>query len=94
MNIDRLGLLIGAYLLAAQLGGCAATMGETISDFAVLNRGDFNSRGPQGLPMLKPPYSRIVAIDMKTGEHAWETTSGDTPERIRNHPALAALRLR
>ena len=67
------------------------TTGETISDFAVLNRGDFNSRGPQGLPMLKPPYSRLVAIDLNTGEHAWAITNGETPARIRNHPALAGV---
>jgi len=65
------------------------TTGETISDFAVLNRGDF--RGPQGLPIFKPPYSQIVAIDMNTGEHAWAMPNGDTPERIRNHPALAGV---
>ena len=62
------------------------TTGRSIADFAVLNRGDF--RGPQGLPIFKPPYSRIVAIDMNTGEHLWETPNGDTPDRIRNHPAL------
>jgi quinoprotein glucose dehydrogenase len=62
------------------------TTGRTIADFAVLNRGDF--RGPQGLPIFKPPYSRIVAIDMNTGEHLWETPNGDTPDRIQNHPAL------
>ncbi|NIW24254.1 MAG: PQQ-binding-like beta-propeller repeat protein, partial [Gammaproteobacteria bacterium] len=67
------------------------TTGETISDFAVLNRGDFRGRGPQGLPILKPPYSQIVAIDMNTGEHAWAIPNGDTPQRIRNHPALAGL---
>ena len=67
------------------------TTGRTIADFAVLNRGDF--RGPQGLPIFKPPYSRIVAIDMNTGEHLWEAPNGDTPDRIRDHPALAGVEL-
>jgi glucose dehydrogenase len=67
------------------------TTGRTISDFAVLNRGNF--RGPQGLPIFKPPYSRIVAIDMNTGEHLWETPNGDTPDRIRNHPALRQVEI-
>ena len=67
------------------------TTGRTFSQFAVVNRGDF--RGPQGLPIYKPPYSRIVAIDMNTGEHLWETPNGDTPERIRNHPALQGVDL-
>ena len=67
------------------------TTGRTIADFAVANRGDF--RGPQGLPIFKPPYSQIVAIDMNTGEHLWAVPNGDTPERIRNHPALRGVEL-
>ena len=67
------------------------TTGATFSDWSVVNRGDF--RGPQGLPIFKPPYSRIVAIDMNTGEHLWETPNGDTPERISNHPALQRVEL-
>ena len=65
------------------------TTGATFSDWSVVNRGNF--RGPQGLPIFKPPYSRIVAIDMNTGEHLWETPNGDTPERISNHPALQGV---
>jgi quinoprotein glucose dehydrogenase len=65
------------------------TTGTTISEWAVANRGDL--RGPQGLPLMKPPYSRIVAIDMNTGEHLWETPNGDTPEYIRDHPALQGV---
>jgi quinoprotein glucose dehydrogenase len=47
---------------------------------------------PQGLPLFKPPYSRITAIDMNTGNHAWMVPAG-TGERIRNHPALKGLDL-
>lgn len=32
--------------------------------------------GPQGLPMFKPPYSRITAIDLNTGEHLWMKPNG------------------
>ena len=67
------------------------TTGKTIADWAVANRGDF--RGPQGLPIYKPPYSRIVAIDMNTGEHVWSMPNGDTPDRIKNHPALEGVDL-
>ncbi len=67
------------------------TTGETISQWAVANRGDF--RGPQGLPIYKPPYSQIVAIDMNTGEHVWAIPNGDTPDRIKNHPALQGVDL-
>ena len=67
------------------------TTGRTIADYAVINRGDF--RGPQGLPIFKPPYSRITAIDMNTGEHLWWIPNGDTPDRVKNHPALQAVEL-
>jgi quinoprotein glucose dehydrogenase len=67
------------------------TTGKTVSQWVVANRGDL--RGPQGLPIWKPPYSRIQAIDMNTGDHIWEIPNGDTPERIRNHPALRGLTL-
>jgi quinoprotein glucose dehydrogenase len=43
-----------------------------------------------GLPLLKPPWSRITAIDMNTGEHVWTAANGDAH---RDHPALAGLEL-
>jgi quinoprotein glucose dehydrogenase len=49
--------------------------------------------GPQGLPLYKPPYGRITAIDLNTGEHLWWIPNGDTPERIRNHPMLQGVNL-
>ncbi|MGD8279808.1 MAG: PQQ-binding-like beta-propeller repeat protein [Gemmatimonadota bacterium] len=67
------------------------TTGTTISEWAVANRGDF--RGPRGLPIFKPPYSQIVAIDMNTGEHVWAVPNGDTPEYIREHPDLQGVDL-
>jgi quinoprotein glucose dehydrogenase len=50
-------------------------------------------QGPQGLPLWKPPYSRMTAIDMHTGEVAWMKPSGMGSPAIRNHPALAGLEL-
>lgn len=47
----------------------------------------------QGLPLMKPPYSRITAIDLNTGEHAWVIPAGDTPPSIRDNPALAGLEI-
>ena len=40
---------------------------------------------PRGLPLWKPPYTRMTAIDMNTGEHAWMIPTGHG-DRIRNHP--------
>jgi len=46
--------------------------------------------GPRGLPLFKPPYGRITAIDMNRGEIVWMTPNGDGP---RNHPAIRHLNL-
>jgi quinoprotein glucose dehydrogenase len=46
--------------------------------------------GPLGLPLIKPPYRRITAIDLDTGEHVWQVPFGRGPA---NHPALAHLNL-
>ena len=47
---------------------------------------------PRGLPLWKPPYTRMTAIDMNTGEHAWMVPTG-RGDRIRNHPLLRGLDL-
>ncbi len=47
---------------------------------------------PRGLPLLKPPYSRMTAIDMNRGEHAWMQPLGNG-DRIRNHTMLRDLDL-
>ncbi|ODT89648.1 PQQ-binding-like beta-propeller repeat protein [Phenylobacterium sp. SCN 70-31] len=45
----------------------------------------------QGLPLFKPPYGRITAIDLNKGEHVWQTAHGETPDEVRNHPALKGV---
>ena len=57
---------------------------------AAEGRGALN---PQGLPLLKPPYGRITAINMDRGEFAWQIAHGDTPDYVRNHPALKGLNI-
>ena len=48
-------------------------------------------RHPANIPLYKPPYSRITAIDMNTGEHAWMIPVGETPSRVLNNPAMEGL---
>ena len=45
----------------------------------------------QGLPLIKPPYGRITALDLKQGTMLWQIAHGETPDNIRNHPALKGL---
>ena len=45
----------------------------------------------QGLPLLKPPYGRITAIDLNKGDLVWQIAHGETPDYIRNHAALKGL---
>lgn len=49
--------------------------------------------GPRGLPLLKPPYSTITALDMDQGEILWQVANGDGMARVENHPALKGVRM-
>jgi len=49
--------------------------------------------GPQGLPLIKPPWGRITAINLNTGEHEWMRPNGEAPEYVREHPALAGVEI-
>ena len=44
-----------------------------------------------GLPLVKPPYGRITAINMNTGDHVWMQPIGNTPENIKNHAILKGV---
>jgi len=64
-------------------GGQAVTMADVLSA----------NMQVRGLPIVKPPYSRITAINMDTGEFRWQVPFGATPPNIANHPALKGLNL-
>ena len=55
--------------------------------------GEGGGGGPnvQGLPLLKPPYGRISAIDLNKGDLVWQIAHGETPDNVRNHAALKGL---
>ena len=44
-----------------------------------------------GIPMIKPPWGRITAIDLKQGEILWQVPHGETPDNIKNHPLLQGV---
>jgi quinoprotein glucose dehydrogenase len=43
------------------------------------------------LPLIKPPYGRITAFDMNKGDLVWQIAHGETPDNIKNHPALKGI---
>jgi quinoprotein glucose dehydrogenase len=45
---------------------------------------------PGGVPLLKPPYGRITAIDLNTGDHAWMISNGTPPKNVLENPLLKA----
>ena len=45
----------------------------------------------RGLPIMKPPWGRITAIDLNAGDIVWQVAHGETPDFVRNHPALQGL---
>ena len=47
----------------------------------------------QGLPLAKPPYAQITAIDLNKGDIVWQIAHGETPDNIRNNPALKGLNI-
>ena len=58
---------------------------------------DFDMMAPNypllvdGLPVIRPPYGVITAIDLNVGEILWQIPNADTPEDIASHPALAGI---
>ena len=47
----------------------------------------------QGLPLIKPPYGRITAVDLDKGEIRWQVPHGETPDNVKNHPALKGVKI-
>jgi quinoprotein glucose dehydrogenase len=47
------------------------------SDFQYMRGGERSAAGPQGLPLFKPPYARVTAYDLNTGERVWMVPHGN-----------------
>ncbi len=60
------------------------------SNFQLLRGGQMNAPTLDGLPITKPPYGRVTALDLNQGTQAWMVPVGEGP---RTHPRLAALNL-
>ena len=76
------------------VGADAASLASKAAGTQVSSTGDAATNGdalPQGLPLLKPPYGRLSAIDLDRGDILWQVAHGETPDSVRNHPALKGL---
>ena len=80
-------LYVGSYTNASVLA-LAPDPERSDMDYVMVGS---NAPRVGGLPIVKPPYSRITAIDLNTGEHAWGVAAGNSPAFIREHPALQGL---
>jgi quinoprotein glucose dehydrogenase len=81
---------------ARRTGGAGAEAGADAAPAPAAAAGADGGAGGttvQGLPLVKPPYGRITAIDLNKGEIAWQIAHGETPDNIRNHPALKGLNI-
>jgi quinoprotein glucose dehydrogenase len=47
----------------------------------------------EGIPLMKPPYGHITAVDLSKGTIAWKAVHGETPDAIRNHPLLKGVNI-
>ena len=71
-------------------GGASEAQAPAAQNIAASLRNTNASLYIDGLPIIKPPYARVTAIDLNTGDHAWMTPIGNGP---RHHPRLEALNL-
>jgi glucose dehydrogenase len=63
------------------------------TNLAYIQANNTTVEGPEGLPLLKPPYSEVIAIDMNKGDYLWRVPNGGAPDVVRNSPVLKGLNL-
>ncbi len=68
-------------------------LGDGLYVSGVAGRQGGSALNIQGLPIVKPPYGVLSAIDLKTGDLKWQVPHGETPDNIRNHKLLEGMTL-
>jgi quinoprotein glucose dehydrogenase len=81
--MNAAGAGAGADAVAQRPAGAPSNSSEDEGEYANLTI--------QNLPLIKPPYGRISAISLDRGELLWQVPHGETPDSVRNHPALKGL---
>jgi glucose dehydrogenase len=83
--------LTGGSGSAAGGGRSVAGGAATSAEAAGAEGGGGGGLTVRGLPLGKPPYGRITAIDLDKGEIKWQIAHGETPDNVKNNPALKGL---
>jgi quinoprotein glucose dehydrogenase len=83
-------LYVGSYTQATIM---ALVSDPEFSDIRYITGGGGELPWLSGLPLAKPPWGRITAIDMNLGEHVWQVANGPTPEQVMSNPALAGVEI-
>jgi len=82
------------YVPSATIPSLSGMVEPQSSDATLNYVRDVTTRvGPQGLPLTKPPYGRITAIDLNKGEILWQEPNGIGSPQVRSHPALVGVEL-
>ena len=76
----------GTVLSGARVSGGSGSAGAAAG-------GAVTAPTVQGLPLIKPPYGQISAISLDSGDILWQVPHGETPDNIKNHPALKGLNI-
>jgi quinoprotein glucose dehydrogenase len=85
--------LTGGSGSAAGGGRSVAGGGAASAEAAGAEGGGGGGLTVRGLPLGKPPYGRITAIDLDKGEIKWQIAHGETPDNVKNNPALKGLNI-
>ena len=87
-KINDFRFIQGTASEGARTGGGAGGDGAAVPGTANAPR-----LSVQELPLFKPPYGQISAIDLNKGEILWQVAHGETPDIIRNHPSLKGINI-
>jgi quinoprotein glucose dehydrogenase len=78
---------------AAQRAAAAAPAAAPAAAAPTVGGGGGGGLLVDGLTILKPPYGTISAINLDRGDIVWQIAHGDTPDNVRNHPALKGMNI-
>ena len=78
-------------------GGVASLKGQTGRGRGSIGRDGLNDPivpgmiSIEGIPLMKPPYGVVTALDLAKGTMVWQVVHGETPDAIKNHPLLKGV---